>query len=133
MPPFGAIIHVGLQLAKHILMLGQPNFNPSCCFLGRKKHLPPSPVISPRISLASFIQSHALAPPPATQALGHRCRRLASIKPTLVQCFVLAVLSYHWTGTMLGQHKCKTVVGRRLQSIRLIKSPHIYIVYCVSP
>ena len=32
------------------------------CFLVRKEHLPPSPVISPGISLTSFIQSHALAP-----------------------------------------------------------------------
>ena len=59
------IIHVVLQLAKHILMLGHclrrfPNFNPTMgwnasCFLAREKHLPPSPVIS--ALLASFIQS----------------------------------------------------------------------------
>ena len=45
---------------------------------------------------------------------------------TLVQCLVLDVLSYHWTGTLLGQRKCRTVVGLRWQSfIRLIKCPHI--------
>ena len=67
-------------------------------FLVRKKHLP---IISPGMSLASFIQSHALAP--ASQAVGQRYRRWASKNPTLVQCLVLAVLSYHWTGTLLGQ------------------------------
>ena len=67
-------------------------------FLERKKHLP---IISPGMSLASFIQSHALAP--ASQAVGQRYRRWASKNPTLVQCLVLAVLSYHWTGTLLGQ------------------------------
>ena len=59
-------------------------------FLVRKKHLP---VISPGMSLASFIQSDALAP--ASQAVGQRYRRSASQNPTLVQCLVLAVLSYH--------------------------------------
>ena len=53
------------------------------------------------MSLASFIQSHALAQ--ASQAVGQRYRRWASKNPTLVQCKVLAVLSYHWTGTLLGQ------------------------------
>ena len=67
-------------------------------FLVGKKHLP---VISPGMSLASLIQSHALAP--ASQAVGQRYRRWASKNPTLVQCLLLAVLSYHWTGTLLGQ------------------------------
>ena len=46
-------------------------------------------------------QSHALAP--ASQAVGQRYRRWASKNPTLVQRLVLAVLGYHWTGTLLGQ------------------------------
>ena len=75
-------------------------------FLVRKKHLP---VISPGISLPSFIQSHALAP--ASQAVGQRYRSWASNNPTLVQCLVFYVLIYHWTGTLLGQLSCKTVVG----------------------
>ena len=78
-------------LDKHVLMLGHclrrlPNFNPSMglnasCFWCIRKHLP---VISPGIglSLAGFIQSHALAP--ASQAVGQRYRRWASINPTLV-------------------------------------------------
>ena len=70
----------------------------SCFFGSQKKHLP---VISPGMSLASFIQSHALAP--ASQAVGQRYRRWASKNPTLVQCLVLAVLSYHWTEKLLGQ------------------------------
>ena len=37
------------------------------------------PVISPGMSLASFIQSHALAP--ASQAVGQRYRRWASKNP----------------------------------------------------
>ena len=88
-PPIGAIIHVGLQLGKHILMLvhclqGLPNFNPSMplvfwcvkntCHLHQcSPVISPgisltrplhqcSPVISPGILLTSFIQSHALAP-----------------------------------------------------------------------
>ena len=77
-----------------------PNFNSSVnafCFWCVKKHLP---VIPPGISLASCIQSHTLAL--ASQAVGQCYIRRASIKPLLVQCFVLAVLSNHWTGTMLG-------------------------------
>ena len=52
-------------------------------------------------SLTSFIQSRALAQ--ASQAVGQYYRRWASNNPTLFQCLVLAVLSYHWTGTLLGQ------------------------------
>ena len=82
-----------------------------------KKHLPG---ISPGISLTSFIQSHALAP--ASQAVGQRYRRWVSNNPTLVQCLVLAVLSYNWTG------HCKAsvnVVGLRWHFIGLIRCPHI--------
>ena len=57
------------------------------CFLVRKKHLP---VISPGISLPSFIQSHALAP--ASQAVRQRYRSCPSNNPTLVQCLVFYVL-----------------------------------------
>ena len=64
----------------------------------KKKHLP---VISPGISLASFIQSHALAS--ESQVVGQRYRRWAGNNPLLIQCLVLAVLSYHCTGTLLGQ------------------------------
>ena len=49
----------------------------------------------------SFIQSHALVAA-ASQSVGQRYRCWASINPTLVQCFVLAVLSFHWTGKILG-------------------------------
>ena len=72
-------------------------FNASCFFDAQKtlaSHIT-------GMSLASFIQSHALAQ--ASQAVGQRYRRWASKNPTLVQCKVLAVLSYHWTGTLLGQ------------------------------
>ena len=72
-------------------------FNDSC-FLVRKKHLP---VISPGISLPSFIQSHALAQ--ASQAVCQRYRSCPSNNPTLIQCLVFYVLSYHWTGPALRQ------------------------------
>ena len=65
--------------------------NASCFFGEQKKHLP---VISPHIT-PSFIQSHTLA----SQAVGQHYRLWASNNPLLVQCFVFAVLSYHWTGT----------------------------------
>ena len=68
------------------------------CFFGAKKTL--ASHITWHVT-PSFIQSHALAP--ASQAVGQRYRRWASKNPTLVQCLVLAVLSYHWTGTLLGQ------------------------------
>ena len=42
----------------------------------------------------SFIQSHALVAA-ASQAVGQRYRCWASSNPTLVQCFMLAVLSFH--------------------------------------
>ena len=115
-------------MAKHILMLGhclgrlsnfncyvyQPKHGIECLlsFWCVKKHLP---VIMTRISLPSFIQSHALAP--ASQAVGRRYRSWASNDPTLVQCLVFYVLSYHWTGggTQMAVYTC----------IRLIKCPHI--------
>ena len=46
---------------------------------------------------APALQSQAFA------AASQRYRRWATINPTLAQCFVLAVLSYHWTRTILGQ------------------------------
>ena len=82
--------------------------NASWFFWCAKKHLP---VISPGMSLTSFIQSHALAP--ASQAVGQRYRCWATKNPTMVQCLVLAVLSHHWTGTLLGKRYCRTVVGLR--------------------
>ena len=48
-----------------------------------------------------FIQSHALVAA-ASQAVGQRYRCWASIYPTLAQCFMLAVLSFRWTGKILG-------------------------------
>ena len=132
-PPIGAIIHVGLQLGKHILMLvhclrGLPNFNQACLWLFRAWkntcHLHQSyhPAYH---SPASF--SHTHWHPHRKKAMGHR---LVSIKPTLVLCFVLAELTYHWTGTMLGQRK--TVVGRIWQS-NALSNPLIYCVLCFSP
>ena len=62
-----------------------PNFSPNhgmdcaSCLLALEKHLVP-----------------------ASQAVCERYLRWASIKPALVQGFVLAVLSYHRTGTILG-------------------------------
>ena len=53
-----------------------------------KKHLP---VISPGISLPSFIQSHTLAT--ASQAVGQRYKSWASKNPTLVQCLVFMCLA----------------------------------------
>ena len=97
------------------------------CFLVRKKHLP---VISPGISLPSFIQSHALAQ--ASQAVGQRFRSCPSNNPTLVQCLVFYVLSYHWTGTLLGQLYCKTVVGLKWQSMHTPNQVPAYIAYRVS-
>ena len=84
-----------------------PNFNPSMglnasCFLVLKK-TPASHIT--RISLASFIRSHAFAP--ASQTVGQRYRRWASINQKI--------------GSML----------RACCAIRLIKCP--YIAYRASP
>ena len=49
----------------------------------------------------SFIQAHTLVTA-ASRAVGQRYRCWASINPTLAQCFVLAMLSYYWTGKILG-------------------------------
>ena len=76
-----------------------------------RKHLP---VISPGISL-----THEFAP--ASQAVGQRYGRWANINPTMVQCFVLAVHSHHWTGTILGQWWD----SYGSLAIRLIKCPYI--------
>ena len=78
------------------------------------------------MSLASFIQSHALAP--ASQAVGQRYRRWASKNPTLVQCLVLAVLSYHWTGTLLGQRG-----GTQMSIYYTPNQVPAYIAYRASP
>ena len=78
------------------------------CFLVRKKHLP---VISPGISLPSFIESHALAQ--ASQAVGQRYRSCPSNNPTLVQCLVFYVLSYHWTGTLYTPNQVPAYIAYR--------------------
>ena len=73
-----------------------PNFNPTMewtCFLAREKHL-----LHPVTALVA----------PASQTVCQRYIRWASIKPTMVQGFVLAVLSYQWTGTISG-HRLRVV------------------------
>ena len=52
-------------------------------------------------SFVNFIQSHASVTA-ASQAVGQRYRCWTSINTTLAQCFVLAVLSFHWTGKIFG-------------------------------
>ena len=128
-PLIGAIIHVGLQLGKHILMLVHclrscPTLTEhASCFFVLKKTLA---TFTSHITRLFTHQLHYWHPH-RKKAVGHS---LASIKPTLVQCFVLSVLRYHWTGTMLGQRK--TVVGLRWQS-NALSSPLIYCVLCLSP
>ena len=130
-PPIGAIIHAGLQLRKHSLMLvhclrGLPNFNPSMglnasCFFVRKK------------TLATFT-SHI------TRHITHQLHSVTRIGTRIARkrwAIVWPALNQHWFNAsswlcldITGLEQCWAIV-RQWQS-NALSSPLMYCVLCLS-
>ena len=129
-PPIGAIIHVGLQLEKHILMLvhclrGLPNFNPSMrLFFMRKK------------TLATFT-SHI------TRHITHQLHSVTRIGTRIAKnrwAIVWPALNQHYFNA--SSWLCLDITGQCWASVRQwwdsdgSLTPYqvpSYIAYCVSP